>query len=347
MGKHNADVLIVGAGMSGLMAAHILQRKGVSVTLADKGRSVGGRLATRRIGRGRADHGAQFFTVRTAEFQVWVDDWLTDGLVYEWSRGWSDGSLSSTKPDGHPRYAVRSGMQALAKHLAQGLDIQINSRLSYVTLEDRWQAEDENGRRFISCALLLTAPVPQSLALLDAGGVRLAAADRAALERIRYGPCLAGLFWVDGPVHLPAPGALQRPDEAISWIADNKRKGISPGATLITVHAGSAYSEKLWETTDAEVLEALQFGLKPFLNPSAEIVQTQLKRWRYAQPTALHPERYIATKDLSPLAFAGDAFGCPRVEGAALSGIAAANAIYKAAQIRFDSRQEKPCGTAN
>jgi renalase len=328
MSRHSAEVLIVGAGMSGLMAAHTLRRRGLGVTLVDKGRGVGGRLATRRIGPGRADHGAQFFTVRTPEFQAWVDRWLADGLVYEWSRGWSDGSLSRARPDGHPRYAVHGGMNALAKHLAEGLEVQVDLKLLSVTLlNDGWGAVSEDGHRFASHAVFLTPPVPQSLALLDAGGVRLSPADQEALKRIRYAPCLAGLFWVDESVDLPAPGALQRPAAAISWIADNRRKGISPEATLITVHAGPEYSHELWETTDKKALDALQSGLAPFLDPSAQIVEAQLKRWRYAQPTTLHPERYLLAEDLPPLVFAGDAFGWPRVEGAALSGMAAADAL--------------------
>jgi predicted NAD/FAD-dependent oxidoreductase len=314
--------------MTGLMAAHALQVRGRRVVLVDKGRSVGGRLATRRIGPGRADHGAQFFTVRTPEFQSWVDRWLAEGLVYAWSRGWSDGSLSTVRPDGHPRYAVRGGLNALAKRLAQGLDVRVDVQLVAVSAsESGWQARDENGRTYTGRALLMTPPVPQSLALLKGGGVRLAETDRAALERIAYAPCLAGLFRVDGPVHLPEPGALQRPDAPIGWIADNQRKGISPHATLITVHAGPAYSRQLWDTPDAEALEALREGLGPFLDPSSTIREAQLKRWRYALPTTLHPERVLLATGVPALAFAGDAFGWPRVEGAALSGLAAGDAL--------------------
>ncbi|MCZ2097620.1 MAG: FAD-dependent oxidoreductase [Anaerolineae bacterium] len=114
------DVLVVGAGLAGLMAARTLVEQGARVIVVDKGRSVGGRLATRRIDGGVADHGAQFFTVRDPAFGAFVERWITEGLVFEWSRGWSDGSLSVTR-DGHPRYAVRGGMNALAKHLAKGL----------------------------------------------------------------------------------------------------------------------------------------------------------------------------------------------------------------------------------
>ena len=67
-------VVIVGAGIAGLVAARELAASGVDVRVVDKGRSVGGRLATRRIGDARLDHGAQFFTVRTPAFRARVDD---------------------------------------------------------------------------------------------------------------------------------------------------------------------------------------------------------------------------------------------------------------------------------
>ena len=113
------DILIVGAGLSGLMAANSLRGSGLHVMLVDKGRSVGGRLATRRIGPGKADHGAQFFTVRSPKFKSWVDEWLATELVYKWSMGWSDASLDAdinAVSDGYPRYAVHGGMNALAKY---------------------------------------------------------------------------------------------------------------------------------------------------------------------------------------------------------------------------------------
>ena len=43
-------VVVIGAGISGLVAGRELAAAGAEVALVDKGRSVGGRLATRRIG---------------------------------------------------------------------------------------------------------------------------------------------------------------------------------------------------------------------------------------------------------------------------------------------------------
>ena len=56
----DVDCVIVGAGISGLITARHLADAGVSAMVFDKGRSVGGHLATRRIGEARLDHGLQF-----------------------------------------------------------------------------------------------------------------------------------------------------------------------------------------------------------------------------------------------------------------------------------------------
>lgn len=332
MNEITCDILIVGAGLSGLMAAQALAGSHKQIILIDKGNSVGGRLATRRIGTGRADHGAQFFTVRTAQFQQWVAQWQASGLVYPWSYGWSDGSLAQTPNDGHPRYAVRGGMNNLAKELAASLPatikIHTGIRANQVVQDGQgWRVALEGQGNYLCSRLVITIPVPQTLALLDAGKVDLLKRDRMALDSIRYDPCLCALFWVNGEVYLPEPGALQRPGATISWIADNKRKGISPGATLITMHANGEFSRAHYDQPDEVVSLTFLEELLPFLTPNSEIFETQIKRWRYSIPTVVHPDPYLQASDLPPLFFGGDAFGGPRVEGAALSGLAIGSAL--------------------
>ncbi len=105
-------VVVIGAGLAGLMSAQQLQESGHEVVVLDKGKSPGGRLATRRIGDATLDHGAQFFTVREREFEHHVQQWIQAGVVREWCRGFS-------AQDGHPRYIGAHGMNGIAKHLSQ------------------------------------------------------------------------------------------------------------------------------------------------------------------------------------------------------------------------------------
>ena len=41
------DIVVIGAGMSGIACARVLRAAGLPVRLIDKGRGVGGRMATR------------------------------------------------------------------------------------------------------------------------------------------------------------------------------------------------------------------------------------------------------------------------------------------------------------
>ena len=164
-----------------------------------------------------------------------------------------------------------------------------------------------------------------ALVLLDNGGVALPPRDRAALERITYAPSLCGLFLMDGEMALPPSGAVQRPGAAISWLVDNRRKGISPRG-MLTVHAERQASADRWAWQDGRVLSWMIQEIAPWQGV-AVVEPVRLVRWPFAVPTTVHAARTLLSHPGAPLAFAGDAFDGPRVEGAVLSGWAAAEAV--------------------
>ncbi len=112
-------VVVVGAGISGLVCARRLRDDGVEVRVLERAAVVGGRMATQRLGIATFDTGAQFFTVRTPEFQSLVDDWIARGVVREWCRGFGP------EPDGFPRYVGVAGMAAVAETAAEELDVRL------------------------------------------------------------------------------------------------------------------------------------------------------------------------------------------------------------------------------
>lgn len=329
------DVVIVGAGLSGLMAGRQLAHTGLSVIIIERELVAGGRLATWRSGSDRADTGAQFFTVRTAEFDAVVEQWLAAGWVKEWSRGWSDGSLLGDRWDGHPRYIADGGFASLADRLSTGLPIRYTTELRVVTTDsDGWCVTTADGELLYGRSLILTLPVPQSLGILNAGGIELPDTTREALASIRYGACLCGIFAVDGDLELPEPGALQRPGRSIAWVADNICKGLASTEQILTVHADPIASAKWWTKTDESVSAWMTAELELLLSRDATFWPIAIKRWRYAVPLSVYPERCLALRTSAPLILAGDAFDGPRVEGAALSGLAAADALLEALSAR-------------
>jgi predicted NAD/FAD-dependent oxidoreductase len=317
------DVLVIGAGMAGLTAAAELQRAGLRVLVLDKGRGVGGRLGTRRIDGATFDHGAQFITTRDPRFAAVLERGRQNGAMEEWCHGFAGAA------DGHPRWRGKPAMSAVAKHLALGLDLLLETPVAALRQAgNRWRAETTTGRTFTAGAMILTPPVPQSLALLDEEGIVLAPEMRVRLAAIEYERCLAVMAVLDGPSRIPPPGGLAPGDGPIAWLADNQLKGIS-AEPAVTIHATHAFSLEHWDHDRQESGRALLDAAAPWLG--AEIRTFQVHGWRYSKPMRVDEELCVLVSQSPPLMLAGDAFAGPRVEGAALSGWAAAEAILSPA----------------
>ena len=304
------DILIIGAGLAGLLAATDLQASGFHSIVVDKGRGVGGRLASRRIGSATFDHGAQFITARTPRFAALLNEWQELGLVTEWYRG--------TNAE-HIYWRGVPSMTAIPKHLAKSLHVRLEMKMTALKQESsRWLAIFENGETITANAVLLTAPVPQSLALLAAGGVALEASMREQLEAVEYEPCMAVMAVLNGESNLPQPGFLRFDSGPIGWIADNQ-------VSAVTIHAAPAFSLEHQDDDRQEIGQHLLEVAAPWLG--AETAEFQVHAWRYARPKHEQDHPYLALNQSPPLLIAGDAFGGQRVEGAALSAWAAADAL--------------------
>jgi len=302
--------VILGAGLAGLTAARFLTRRGLAVTVLDKGRGVGGRLASRSFGGGRFDHGAQYFSAKTPDFEEFLKPFKTDGLVREWN----------VRPDHHPRYAVRGGMNGLAKVLAEPLDVRTSEKVTRLTPEPTGGCtlRTEAGNRFFAENLILTLPVPQALALFEASEIALAGADRAALTALAYDPCWAVMATLTTPPNLPAPGGLTLENGPVAWLADNRRKGISE-KPAVTIHASAAFSRDHLEADPQTVQQLLLDAVRDYV-PAETVETVQTHRWRYSLAAKRHPEPFLKLSLTFPAWIGGDAFGPGNVEGAFLSG---------------------------
>lgn len=301
--------------MAGLTAAGALHSKGWEVVLLDKGRGVGGRMATRRIGESRLDHGAQFFTIRDTRFREAAGRWEMAGRVSPWF-----------VENGHVRYRAIGGMGALAKHLANQFDLRTETRVELVEPADEgWRVLTDRGETFCASALLMTPPAKQSMALLAGCADRLPGEISAALNLVEFDPCFALIAVLEGPAIVPAPGYFRPERGPIEWIADNTQKEVSAGNVALTIHARADFSRHYLEAPKEDLAGILLEGAKIWFG--GRVIAWQLHRWKYARPVTGAGPICLFSYQPAPLAIAGDAFGGPRLEGAFLSGLAAAERI--------------------
>jgi hypothetical protein len=289
------------------------------VLVLDKGRSVGGRLASRRISEATFDHGAQFITARTPWFTGVIEECRDAGVVKEWCRGFAEPA------DRHARWRGHPTITAVAKYLARGLEILLERQVVALRCsEARWTAVTRFGEALSAGAVVLTPPVPQSLAIMEAGGLTLQAETRTRLGGIEYERCLAVMAALSGPSRLAPPGGLAPVDGPIAWIADNQLKGIS-ATPSVTIHATHSFSVEHWDRDRQQSGRHLLGAAESWLGSG--VLAFQVHGWRYSKPLQADDQPCLIVSRDPPLVIAGDGFAGPRVEGAALSGRAAAEAI--------------------
>jgi hypothetical protein len=311
---------VVGAGLAGLACARALAEAGVAVTLFDKGRAAGGRLATRRVETGGRrlgfDHGAQYLTARGPSFAT-----VLEAHAVRWPAV-ADREAHVGTP----------GMSALPRALAAGLDLRPSRSVVGLARRERgWILRHHEGD-------LARGPAPdrppEEAGPFDAVAVAVPHAQAApllppalaaSLAPVRVAPCWALLVAFDAPV--PLPDAVRPDSGPLVWAArDSAKPGRTAEAECWVVHAGPDWSRTTLERRAEEVapeLLAAFAGLAGALPPALHLAA---HRWRYAlvesplgAPCLVDPSLRIGA--------AGDWCLGPRAEHAWDSGTALAAAL--------------------
>ena len=183
-----ARVAIIGAGLAGLVVALQLNRK-ADITVFEKSRGVGGRMATRYDADFEFDHGAQFFTARSPEFQQFLRPLIDAGVVANWPASFVElrgNTVTAARrwDDAYPHFVGTPRMNAIGKHLARGLDVRLQTRVGAIEKSAQgWQLRgDSQAKLGLFDWVVLTAPAAQAAAL--GGGIRnLDAASAASSMR--------------------------------------------------------------------------------------------------------------------------------------------------------------------
>ena len=312
MSMERTDVVIIGAGMAGVTCARRLAEAGLATVVLDKGRGIGGRMATRRVtletGTLRFDHGAQYFTVRDAGFGAALD------RVPGATAIWQDGAAE-------PHRVGLPGMSGLPRAMASGLDVRQQAEVTAISRTNgTWQVTA--GEHAI-CAprLVSTVPAPQAARLL--GAAHPLAQDLGA---VGIAPCLT--LMAAFPADAPAP-FTSRADEAhpLAWIAQDSSKPDRPDtATTWVAQASPDWSERHLEE-DRDVIAARMLPLLCELIGVAPdlALHAAAHRWRYARVTKPLGRPFLGGEQ--GLWLGGDWCLGARVEAAWKSGAAIADAV--------------------
>ena len=314
-------IAIIGAGLAGISAARALIARGHAVTIFDKGRGPGGRLATRRIeAEGRKlqfDHGAQYLRAESADFA----SALTEAGTAPW-------------PDAARRVGVPS-MSAVPRALLGDIPCVAARHVGQITGQpDAWTLRHWDARQVRPgkplpetapeeagpfAAVLLTMPATQAREVLGQHAPRL----HDALAAIRYAPCWTVMAAFNTPLALPE--TLRPEEHAIGWAArDSAKPARDAGQENWVIQAGPAWTRAHLELPAEDIAQPLMAALASFsAAPLPAPFMAVAHRWRYSLLEAPLGEPCL-WDDAARIGYASDGCIGGRAEAAWQSGAALA-----------------------
>ncbi len=312
-------VAVIGAGVAGLAAAKALASRGISPTVFEKSRGLGGRVATRRMDEGLAfDHGAQYFTARGAGFREAIAAGLADGSLARWEPALAEGE------HGSDWFVGRPAMNSLVGSWQEGLDVRLASEISAVRRDgEGWRLETAAGdgpEPFD--AVVSTAPAPQASRLFSSVGEVV-----DGLRYVRLAPCWSLMVVFAAPFD-PGFDVRRADGDDVAWICRNAAKpGRGEGARGWVVHAGPDWSLRHLDLDGSDAASAIVAMLRLRLGRSTPAVERAVAhRWRYARTTAALGQPFLQASGGTALV-GGDWTLGARVETAFESGHAMAEAL--------------------
>ena len=342
--KHFA---VIGAGLAGIACARTLVQAGHQVTVFEKSRGVGGRMATRDSAFGTFDHGAQYFTVRDARFKQALD--TVPGLCRPWSANSVRvldelGRVASAGLNSKdPHWVPVPGMKALASRWAEPLKAQnqlvLETRVTGLARDAlnarQWQLQTEgpgDAQHVYSGfdGVLMAMPSVQTQDLLETSqqGEKFV----KQISKVLVAPCWT-LMLAFPQAMQPGLGSLgpqwnaaRSSHHRIAWLARESSKPQRGAIERWTVQASAAWSHEHLEDDPQRVQAKMLRAFSEVTGIRAEPSHVDIQRWRYAKTSQPLGKSHLWDSKTG-LGVCGDWCLGHRVENAFVSGLELALAV--------------------
>lgn len=333
---------IIGAGIAGLAAGRELSKAGHDVTVIEKSRGYGGRMATRYAGKDKKtklDHGVPSFEVNSSEFRNFVSELLQKDLIKVWTDNpwrYNGGKLlNDPMPDSATNYAAVDGMNSIGKYLARWVDVKTETKVGGLTCigtnrtkKRPWMVNLTNYKTFEADAVIIATPAPQAY------GIILTSQDEVntlklirEIDEIHYNPTFS-LMAGYGNTETPPWKMVKCNDEIIQLITNEKTKKAvdHDHETALVIHSTSEFARKHMDSRPEEVVRNMFDRLAGIAGQWAAVPEwSEIHFWRFSKPKSVIARQYMEFESLdAPLALIGDYFKGSTIDDSYCSGISLA-----------------------
>lgn len=310
-------IAIVGSGMAGLSAALLLQEQNHEVTIFEKSRGPGGRMAAKRVSGGSVDIGAQYFTIRNPAFSAFLNRYA-EGSFRPWPGrfGYQTTSGQWEPFPQETRYVGVPRMTAITRGFSTAADVQAQTRIdSLVRQGQQWLLNDTDGESYGPFdAVIVTAPPAQTRDLFSNSALT-ALSDQMQGHVSHIQPCWATAVYFRQALEQPYDG-MRCQNPILDWIANNSSKpGRDDSGQWWVLHATPQWSREHENTSADKVSAAMIEAFKKVTGVTVCPDDWISHRWLYAKssPTEQPGFRWYGDQRIG---LAGDWLSGGRVEGA-------------------------------
>lgn len=311
-------IAIVGSGLAGLTAAIELKGLGHDVTVFEKSRGPGGRLAAKRVTGGSADMGAQYFTSRNPDFLPFLRKFAGDGTFGPWEGrfGFQTGAEKWEPFPEEARFVGTPRMTAITRALSAHARVVAETRVGKLAQNDQsWAVYDTAGTHLGDFhQVIITAPPAQARELLAESGLdELASHLDDPVKRVL--PCwaVAAHFPVSP---WPHHEGMRCQHPALFWVANNSSKpGREDQGQWWVLHASPAWTQDHVDRPAEEVADKLLAAFRELTGFDTAPDEVVTHRWLYARSEGGEQPGHLWFPDYR-LGLAGDWLSGGRVEGA-------------------------------
>lgn len=316
---------IVGAGLSGLTAGRILARAGHEVTVFEKSRGYGGRMATRYAGSrdtAHMDHGLPYFGVQSSEFRAFTNELLDEGLIQKWGTKFAayDGEKfmkSSPNLPADEIYTSTKGMNEIGRYLSRWVDIQTETKVGGLTYfgtnrskKRSWMINLTSSKTFEADAVILALPAPQAYGILamtrdETNTLKII----RQIDEVNYRPAYS-LMAGYGSQQAPEWQGVFCKNSPIDFISNETHKRDSQECSLV-INASESFTREHRNSDEETIVNKLLDELAKITGGWAAVPEwNQLHFWRYSEPEKIIDSPFLELEDKdAPLALVGDYLG--------------------------------------
>jgi len=331
-------IAVIGAGLSGLTAACELAKAGHHVTVIEKSRGFGGRMATRYAGKDntlKLDHGLSYFTADSPEFRKFVAELLDKEIVQVWGDHFAlyDGKdFHETNPNAVKmvRYTSRNGMNGIGKYLGRWVDVKFESRASGLTYignhrgnKRAWMVNMDSSDTFEADAVVIALPAAQAYGLLNTTQDETDILKMVSvIDEIKYDTSFTVMAGYGKQAQPDWQGIICQ-DSVLSFISNESKKRGNTDELAIVLNSTQSFALANRSADKTLTTRKMLDSFAAIAGAWGAVPEwTQIHLWKYSQAIDTIPKPFIELKSgEGPLALIGDYFEGNSVDHAYRSGL--------------------------